>query len=184
MLYRKDCHLAPIVGFYKLSNSTLTLHAHFTCSGSAHYRYYREMCEKHNIPVVTKCPDLKEGDNGSAQSDISSFVVWSAIMPPWDCEGLILHLCKWIVLDNQVRITVYYIPHAYICSQLFSVVEKELFKALLAYQWPSMTPHDFPSQTTITDKIYTKSLCIKGLLAEKFKLLNSRVSFTFDTGTS
>ena len=45
-------------------------------------------------------------------------------------------------------------------------------------------PHDLPSQTTVTDEIYAKSIRVKGLLAEKFKILDSRVSFTFDTGTS
>jgi hypothetical protein len=47
-----------------------------------------------------------------------------------------------------------------------------------------MVPRDIPSRTTATDKIYSKSLRVKGLLAEKFKLLDSRVSFTFDAGTS
>ena len=35
----------------------------------------------------------------------------------------------------------------------------------------------------VTNEIYTKSVCVKGLLAEKFRVLDSRVSFTFDTGT-
>jgi len=47
-----------------------------------------------------------------------------------------------------------------------------------------MMPCDLPSWTTVTNEIYTKSICIKGLLAEKFKILDSRVSFTFNTGTS
>jgi hypothetical protein len=55
---------------------------------------------------------------------------------------------------------------------------------LLSYQWPSMVPCDMPSQTTITDEIYSKSLHVKGLLSKKFKVLDSRVSFTFDAGTS
>ena len=36
----------------------------------------------------------------------------------------------------------------------------------------------------VTDEIYTKSVRVKGLLAEKFRILDSRVSFTFDAGTS
>ena len=36
----------------------------------------------------------------------------------------------------------------------------------------------------VTDEIYIKSVHVKGLLAKKFRVLNSRVSFTFDTGTS
>jgi hypothetical protein len=47
-----------------------------------------------------------------------------------------------------------------------------------------MVPRDMPSRTTLTDEIYTKSLRIKGLVSKKFKILDSRVSFTFDAGTS
>ena len=47
-----------------------------------------------------------------------------------------------------------------------------------------MGPRDLPSRTTITDKIFTKSLRVKGLLTKKFKILDSLVSFTFDAGTS
>ena len=47
-----------------------------------------------------------------------------------------------------------------------------------------MMPRDLPSRTTVTDEIYAKSIRVKGLLAEKFKILDSRVSFTFDAGTS
>ena len=36
----------------------------------------------------------------------------------------------------------------------------------------------------VTNEIYTKSVRVKGLLAEKFRVLDSRVSFTFDAGTS
>lgn len=47
-----------------------------------------------------------------------------------------------------------------------------------------MGPRDIPSRTTITDEIYSKSLRVKGLMQEKFKTLESAVSFTFDAGTS
>ena len=43
---------------------------------------------------------------------------------------------------------------------------------------------DFPSRMTVTDEIYTKSVHVKGLLAKKFRVLDSRVSFIFDAGTS
>lgn len=46
-----------------------------------------------------------------------------------------------------------------------------------------MVPHNIPHQMTITNEIFTKSLCVKGILSEKFKLLDSKVSFTFDTST-
>lgn len=184
-LYRKNRKLPPGAGFYKSSNSTSTLRAHFTREGGEHYKYYREICEKNNVPAVAKSPDAKEGDNCSVQSDISSFVVLNSPVPPWHREGLLSHLCEWIVLDNQVRISLYIISYILISNfQSFSVVEKESFKALLNYQRPSMTPRDLPSRTTVTDEIYSKSIRIKGLLAEKFKLLDSRVSFTFDAGTS
>ena len=37
---------------------------------------------------------------------------------------------------------------------------------------------------TVTDEIFTKSVCFKALLAEKLMVLDSRVSFTFNAGTS
>jgi hypothetical protein len=126
------------------------------------------MCEKHNIPAVIKSPDVKSGDSCSVQSDIGSFLVTTPQLPPWNREGLLSHVCEWVVLDNQS----------------FSVVEKESFKALLHYQRPSMIPRDLPSRTTVTDEIYAKSLHVKGLLTEKFRVLDSLVSFTFDAGTS
>ena len=47
-----------------------------------------------------------------------------------------------------------------------------------------MSTRDIPSRTTVTDEIYAKSVRVKGLLSEKFKTNDSRVSFTFDAGTS
>jgi hypothetical protein len=183
MLYRKNRNLPHGSGFYQSSNATSTLRAHITREGREHYRYYREMCEKNNIPAVAKSPDVKEGDNHSVQSNISSFLASPA--PPWHREGLLSHLCEWIVLDDQVRISLSIISYMLISKfQSFSVIEKESFKALLKYQRPSMTPRDFPSRATVTDEIYTKSIRVKGLLAEKFKILDGRVSFTFDAGTS
>jgi hypothetical protein len=144
------------------------------------------MCEKHNVPAVAKSPDPGDGEICSVQSEISSYVVTMPPVPAWNREGLLSHLCEWIVLDNQVHynlLTYNYILHTYV-FQLFSVVEKELFKALFRYQWPPMVSRDLPSRTTITDEIFTKSLCVKGLLAEMFEVLDSLVSFTFDAGTS
>ena len=74
--------------------------------------------------------------------------------------------------------------YSYIYIQSLSVVEKESFKALLNYLGQSSIPRDFPSRMTVTHEIYTKSVRVKGLLAEKFRILDSRVSFTFDAGTS
>jgi hypothetical protein len=143
------------------------------------------MCKKNNIPAVAKSPDVKEGNTSSMQSNISSFMTSPALVPVWHWEGLLSHLCEWIVLDNQVHISSSIVSYLLIYQpQSFSVVEKESFRALLNYQQPSMMPQDLPSQTTITNEIYTKSICVKGMLAEKFKVLDSRVSFTFDAGTS
>jgi hypothetical protein len=69
------------VGFSKLSNSTSTLCAHFTCEGGEHYRYYCEMCEKNNIPAIAKSPDVKKGDTSSMQSNISSFMTSGVLGP-------------------------------------------------------------------------------------------------------
>lgn len=102
-VYRKDKHLAHGVGFYKSTCATSTLRAHLSREGGAHYKYYREMCEKHDVPAVLKSPDLKKGGTISAQSDISSFL---HIVPPavaWSKEGLLSYICEWVVLDDQVR---------------------------------------------------------------------------------
>ena len=90
-------------------NATSTLRGHITREGGEHYRYYREMCEKHNIPAIAKSPDVNGGDGGggsSRQSDIGSFTVVNPKTAAWSKEGLISHLCEWIVLDDQVK---YYI---------------------------------------------------------------------------
>ena len=186
MLYRKNPKLPHGSGFYKASNAMTTLRAHFTCAGGEHYKYYREICKKNNVLAVAKSPDVKDGNSCSVQSDISSFVITTPPVLPWHWEGLILHVCKWIVLDNQVRPFPYTITYLVLIFyfQSFSVVEHPSFKALLNYQRPSMASRDYPSRTTVTDEIFTKSICIKGLLAAKFNLLDSRISFTFDAGTS
>ena len=61
------------------------------------------MCEKNNVPAVAKSPEMKETDNMSVQSDLSSYVVRSTSAPPFQREGLLSYICEWIVLDNQVR---------------------------------------------------------------------------------
>jgi len=101
-LYRSDRSLPAGAGFYRASNSTSTLRAHFTREGGEHYRFYREMCEKNNVPAVAKSPEMKETDNMSVQSDLSSYVVRSTSAPPFQREGLLSYICEWIVLDNQV----------------------------------------------------------------------------------
>jgi hypothetical protein len=93
-LYRKNHNLSASVGFYKLSNLTSTLCAHFTCEGGEHYRYYCEMCKKNNIPAVAKSPDVKEGNSSSMQSNISSFMTSLAPVLVWHREGLLSHLCE------------------------------------------------------------------------------------------
>lgn len=116
MLYRKNPTLPYGTGFYKASNSTSTLRAHIGRT-IEHYNFYREACEHNNIPAVAKRPEAKDGDSVSMQSNISSFL--SAPAPPWHREGLISHLCEWIVLDDQVRLSLSMISHMLI---LVSVV--------------------------------------------------------------
>ncbi len=161
MLHRKNPKLVKGVGFYKSTNATSTLRGHITREGGEHYKYYCEMCKKNNILAIVKSPDVKEGDSGSVQSNISSFVVKTAWLPLWNWEGLLSHLCEWIVLDDQVRTLLYIMLCILIYNfQSFAVVEKESFKVLLNYQRPS-TPRDFPSRTTVTNEIYTKSLHVR-----------------------
>ena len=135
-----------------------------------HYSTYPEMCERNNIPLVILCPE--EDGGGSVQSDLSSFVVKTTWVAPWGREGLLLHICEWIVLDNQVRTSLYIM--SYILIYIYSVIlccqeGKESFKALLNYQCQSSIPCDFPRRMMVTDEIDTKSVCVKGLLAEKFR---------------
>ena len=76
------------------------------------------MCEKNNIPPVILCPE--EDGGGSVQSDLSSFVVKSTQVAPWCREGLLLHICEWIVLDNQVRTSLYIMSYTLI--YIYSVI--------------------------------------------------------------
>ena len=55
---------------------------------------------------------------------------------------------------------------------------------MLRYLRPTLGIRDIPSRTTVTDEIYSKSIRVKGLLTEKFKTIDSKISFTFDAGTS
>jgi hypothetical protein len=107
MLCRKNPRLPAGTGFYRITNTTSTLRAHITHEGGEHYKYYCEQCEKNNITVVVKSPDMKEGNsssNHSRQSNVSSFMVKQSPVPAWHQKGLISHLCEWIILDDQVCI--------------------------------------------------------------------------------
>jgi len=105
------------------------------------------MCEKKNVLAVAKSPDV---DGGSVQSHLSSFVVKTTWVAPWNQEGLLSHLCEWIVLDDQVHISLYVMLYILIYNfQSFSVIEKESFKVLLNYQ-----------HLSVTDEIYTKSILV------------------------
>jgi hypothetical protein len=119
-LYRKDRSLPHGAGFYRSSNSTSTLHAHFTREGGEHYKYYREVCKRNNVPAVAKSPNVKEGNSISTQSDLSSFVIRTSSAPPFQCEGLLSYLCEWIALDNQVCTYLSFIPYPLITR--FSVI--------------------------------------------------------------
>jgi len=114
MLYRKNHNLPAQSGFYQSSNSTSTLCMHFTHEGGEHYKFYHEMCKKNNIPAVAKSPNVAEGDSCSVQSNISSFLASPA--PLWHREGLLLHLCEWIVLDDQVCLLLSTISYMLISS--------------------------------------------------------------------
>ena len=95
ILYRK---------FYSITSTTTTLRRHIRREAAMHYSTYREMCEKNNIPPVILCPE--EDGGGSVQSDLSSFVVKTTRVAPWCREGLLSHICKWIVLDNCDELTI------------------------------------------------------------------------------
>ena len=111
ILYRK---------FYSITSAMTTLHRHIRREAATHYSTYCEMCEKNNIPPVILCPE--EDGGGSVQSDLSSFVVKTTWVAPWCREGLLSHICKWIVLDNQVRTSIMsyiliYIYSGILCCQ-------------------------------------------------------------------
>jgi len=114
MLYRKNRNLPAQSGFYQSSSSTSTLCVHFTHEGGKHYKFYCEMCKKNNIPAVAKSPNVAEGDSCSVQSNISSFLASPA--PLWHHERLLLHICEWIVLDDQVCLLLSMISYTLISS--------------------------------------------------------------------
>ena len=111
ILYRK---------FYSITSTMTTLCRHIRCEAATHYSTYREMCEKNNIPPVILC--LKEDGGGSVQSDLSSFVVKTTQVAPWCREGLLSHICEWIVLDNQVHTSLYIMSYWYILIHIYSVI--------------------------------------------------------------
>ena len=109
ILYRK---------FYSITSAMTTLRRRIQCEAATHYSTYHEMCEKNNILPVILCPE--EDGGGSVQSDLSSFVVKTTWVAPWCWEGLLLHICKWIVLDNQVCTSLYIM--SYILIYIYSVI--------------------------------------------------------------
>ena len=109
ILYRK---------YYSITSAMTTLHRHILREAATHCSTYHEMCEKNNIPLVILCP--KEDGGGSVQSDLSSFVVKTTQVAPWCREGRLSHICKWIVLDNQVCTSLYIM--LYILIYIYSVI--------------------------------------------------------------
>jgi hypothetical protein len=107
---RKNRCVAGGVGFYRNTCATSTLRTHLSQEGGTHYQYYHEMCEKHNILVVLKSPDLKKSAAASTQSDISLFLNVVSPLVTWSREGLLSHICEWVVLDDQVRVSLYGLP--------------------------------------------------------------------------
>jgi hypothetical protein len=121
---RKNPKLQYGVGFYKHTNATTTLCVHIKRKGGEHYKYYCEMCKKNKITAIVQSPEnVKEGDSGSIQSDLSSFLV-KTLQVTWHQEGLLSHLCEWVVLDNQACIFFYILchcPYLYTCSHSLSL---------------------------------------------------------------
>jgi hypothetical protein len=47
-----------------------------------------------------------------------------------------------------------------------------------------MIEKDIPKRSTVTNEVHTKALKVKALIRQKFQLIEGRISFTFDAGTS
>ena len=144
---------------------------HITCEGGKHYTTYRSLCEEAGVIPNARCEPLKNpggAGSGSVQSSIDAFAVPHPKPQPWTREGLLDHLVHLIVADDQA----------------FQLVDKPAFRTLLTYQRPLTTERDIPHRQTIADEIYAKSLKVRGLLREQFRNNDSRISFTFDAGTS
>ena len=164
------------------------MRAHIGREGGRHYSNYRELCERNGIKPDERCaPTTSLVGTESAQSSLDPFLVPLAkpTTLTWSREGLLSHLCELVVSDDQVSQDYFqsyendnYLPQA------FELVEKPSFRALLQYQRPTMVPRDIPHAQTVADEIYAKALRVKGLLREKFRNLDSAISFTFDAGTS
>ncbi len=82
--------------------------------------------------------------------------------------------------DERVPLTV---QLAVTDDQALSLVDVDIFCALLRYLQPSLDDTDIPHHTLLTEEMHAKALKAMGLLCNKLKNLKSRVSFTFDAGT-
>jgi hypothetical protein len=142
---------------------------HIAREGGKHYTTYRSLCEEAGIIPNPRCAPLKNpGGAGSVQSSMDTYTVPLQKPQTWTREGLFDNIVKLIVADDQA----------------YQLVDKPEFRALLMYQRPNTTERDIPHRQTVADEIYAKSLKVRGLLREQFKNNDSRISFTFDAGTS
>lgn len=68
--------------------------------------------------------------------------------------------------------------------QAFQLVDKGPFHCLLQYLWPSLSDWDIPHCTKTQDEILKRATLAVERMKEKLKLVDSRISMTFDLWTS
>lgn len=144
-----------------------------------HYPIYRKLCEDNGI-----APNFRAAPTGSgaasSQFSIDGYTVVEETNKerkakaekeatlPFNNEGLLSFLVQLAVTDDQA----------------LSLVDVKIFRALLRYLRPSLDEEDIPHRTMVTEEMCAKALKVTGLLCDRLKNLSSRVSFTFDAGTS
>jgi hypothetical protein len=71
-----------------------------------------------------------------------------------------------------------------IVCQVFQLVDKDSFRRLLMFMWPSLTERDIPHRTKIHNEIHHRACNAREKVGNALKTAKGKVSFTFNTWTS
>ena len=91
-----------------------------------------------------------------------------------------------IVEEDEVRSIYAIARHGVnpIVCQVFQLVNKDSFRQLLMFMWPSLTKRDIPHQTRIHNEIHRRACNAQDKVGSALETAKGKVSSTFDTWTS